>query len=57
MDDEPGMLSLVQRFAEGEGFNVVIRPGGRALLSELSKSTRMRRYWIATCRNSAGSSC
>jgi DNA-binding NtrC family response regulator len=37
VDDEPGMLSLVQRFAEGEGFTVVIRPGGRALLSELSK--------------------
>src|ERR671918_355546 len=35
VDDEPGMLTLVQRFAEGEGFDVVTRPGGYALLEEL----------------------
>ena len=35
VDDEPGMLSLVQRFAEGQGFDVVTRPGGLALLTEL----------------------
>jgi two-component system response regulator HydG len=35
VDDEPGMLTLVQRFAEGEGFDVVTRPGGYALLKEL----------------------
>jgi DNA-binding NtrC family response regulator len=29
------MLTLVQRFAEGEGFEVVTRTGGHALLSEL----------------------
>jgi two-component system response regulator HydG len=35
VDDEPGMLALVQRFAEGERFEVVTRTGGHALLSEL----------------------
>ena len=35
VDDEPGMLALVQRFAEAEGFDVVTRPGGLALLTEL----------------------
>jgi two-component system response regulator HydG len=36
VDDEPGMLALVQRFAEGEGFDVVTRQGGFPLLQELS---------------------
>ncbi len=36
VDDEPGMLALVQRFAEAEGFDIISRTGGRALLSELS---------------------
>lgn len=35
VDDDPGMLALVSRFAEGEGFEVVTRPGGHPLLSEL----------------------
>jgi two-component system, NtrC family, response regulator HydG len=35
VDDEPGMLTLVQRFAEGEGFDVITRPGGYQLLKEL----------------------
>ena len=35
VDDEPGMLTLVQRFAEAEGFDVITRPGGYALLKEL----------------------
>ena len=35
VDDEPAMLTLVERFAEGEGFDVLTRPGGFALLSEL----------------------
>jgi two-component system response regulator HydG len=35
VDDEPSMLALVQRFAEGEGFNVITHPGGFGLLSEL----------------------
>jgi two-component system response regulator HydG len=39
VDDEPGMLSLLQRFAEGEGFEVITRPGGRALISELAELT------------------
>ena len=37
VDDEPGMLSLLQRFAEGEGFDVITRPGGNALLTELTE--------------------
>jgi two-component system response regulator HydG len=35
VDDEPGMLALVQRFAEGEGFEVITRSGGFALVEEL----------------------
>jgi two-component system, NtrC family, response regulator HydG len=35
VDDEPAMLTLVERFAAGEGFDVLTRPGGFALLSEL----------------------
>ena len=35
VDDEPGILTLVQRFAEGEGFDVITRSGGHALLEEL----------------------
>jgi DNA-binding NtrC family response regulator len=35
VDDEPGMLALVQRFAETEGFDITTRTGGRALVSEL----------------------
>jgi len=35
VDDEPGVLALVQRFAEGEHFEVVTRTGGQALLAEL----------------------
>jgi two-component system response regulator HydG len=35
VDDEPGMLALVQRFAEAQGFDVITRPGGYALLKEL----------------------
>jgi DNA-binding NtrC family response regulator len=35
VDDEPGMLTLVQQFATGEGFDVITRPGGFALLREL----------------------
>jgi len=37
VDDEPGILTLVQRFAEGDGFEVVTRPGGYALLEELTE--------------------
>ncbi|MBI4886941.1 MAG: sigma-54-dependent Fis family transcriptional regulator [Acidobacteria bacterium] len=35
MDDEPGVLALLQRFAQAKGFDVVTHPGGRALLAEL----------------------
>jgi DNA-binding NtrC family response regulator len=35
VDDEPGILTLLQRFAEGEGFDITTRSGGRALLAEL----------------------
>jgi two-component system response regulator HydG len=35
VDDEPGILALVHRFAAGEGFKVVTRPGGFKLLEEL----------------------
>ncbi|MBI4886939.1 MAG: sigma-54-dependent Fis family transcriptional regulator [Acidobacteria bacterium] len=34
VDDDPGMLALVGRFAAGEGFDVITRSGGQALLSE-----------------------
>ena len=37
VDDEPGVLALVQRFAEAEGFEVVTRQGGVALLGELAE--------------------
>jgi len=36
VDDEPGMLAIVQRFAEAEGFEVITRPGGYHLLEELA---------------------
>ena len=35
VDDEPGILALVQCFAEAEEFEVVARTGGHALLAEL----------------------
>jgi two-component system response regulator HydG len=35
VDDEPGILALVQRFAEGEGFDVITRSGGQGLIEEL----------------------
>ena len=35
VDDEPSVLALVQRFAEGEQFEVVTRTGGRDLIAEL----------------------
>jgi two-component system response regulator HydG len=36
VDDEPSVLALVQRFAEGEEFEVVTHTGGREILTELS---------------------
>jgi DNA-binding NtrC family response regulator len=41
IDDEPGILALVERFATGLGFNVVCHTGGRralALVSEIHPS-------------------
>ena len=35
IDDEPGMLAVVERFAAAEDFEVVTRTGGHALLTEL----------------------
>jgi DNA-binding NtrC family response regulator len=35
VDDEPGVLALVRRFAQGEQFEVVTRTGGQTLLAEL----------------------
>jgi DNA-binding NtrC family response regulator len=35
VDDEPAFLTLVDRFARSEGFTVLTRPGGHALLDEL----------------------
>jgi DNA-binding NtrC family response regulator len=35
VDDEPGMRALVQRYAEGDNFEVIAHPGGRALIGEL----------------------
>ena len=37
VDDDPGVLALVQRFVEGENFEVVTRAGGHALLAELPR--------------------
>ena len=35
VDDEPGILALIQRFAQRQDVEVVTRPGGDALLAEL----------------------
>jgi two-component system, NtrC family, response regulator HydG len=35
VDDEPGIIAMITRFAEGEGFEVIARTGGRRLLDEL----------------------
>jgi DNA-binding NtrC family response regulator len=35
IDDEPGMLALVERFASGLDFNVVCHPGGRGALDHI----------------------
>ncbi len=35
VDDEPGMLALVERFAQRQDVEVVTRTGGHALLAEL----------------------
>jgi DNA-binding NtrC family response regulator len=37
VDDEPAICALVERFARGEGFDVVTRPGGVALTEELPR--------------------
>ncbi len=36
VDDEPGMVSLVSRFATDHGFDVIGRSGGQQMLAELS---------------------
>ena len=36
VDDEPGMVSLVSRFATDHGFDVIGRSGGLQMLGELS---------------------
>ena len=35
VDDEPGMLAIVERFARGRGFTVITREGGRRMIAEL----------------------
>ena len=35
IDDEPGMIALVERFASGEGFTVISRTDGRGIIPEL----------------------
>jgi two-component system, NtrC family, response regulator HydG len=35
VDDEPGIIAMIQRFASGQGFDVIAREGGRPLLDEL----------------------
>jgi len=35
IDDEPGMIALVERFASGEGFTVISRTDGRGIIAEL----------------------
>jgi two-component system response regulator HydG len=36
VDDEPGMVSLVERFARTKGFDTIGRPGGQQVLDELA---------------------
>ncbi len=38
IDDEPGMLALVERFAHGLGFNVVCHHGGRGALDHIPEA-------------------
>ena len=35
VDDEPGVIAMVERFARGQGFEVIARTGGRRMLTEL----------------------
>ncbi len=35
VDDEPGIIAMIERFAKGRGFDVIARAGGRRLLDEL----------------------
>ncbi len=35
VDDEPGIIAMLQRFASGQGFEVIARAGGRRLIEEL----------------------
>ena len=35
VDDEPGIIAMIERFAKGRGFDVIARDGGRRLLDEL----------------------
>src|SRR6185436_5142666 len=35
IDDEPGMIKVVERFGGDQGFEVIGRPGGQTILSEL----------------------
>jgi two-component system response regulator HydG len=37
IDDEPGMLALVERFARGLNFNVVCHPEGRGAIDQVSQ--------------------
>jgi len=38
VDDEPGILALVDRFASQRGFDVVRRSGGRDALASLTET-------------------
>jgi len=35
IDDEPGVVAMVERFARGQRFEVIGRAGGRQMLTEL----------------------
>jgi len=39
IDDEPGMLAMIERFARGEGFEVVTHAGGQRVLAEIATLT------------------
>jgi len=36
IDDEPGVVAMIERFARGQGFEVIGRAGGRQMLTELA---------------------
>ena len=57
IDDEPGILALVERFARGLKFNVVCHNGARGVWRRSTSCVRTSCWSICRCRKSAGSRC